>query len=182
MWIIFVISFFSVNATEVPVCDNLFSSVDTLLQTQPLNVDATKKELFKIGNDKRSEMMRYVRSQKDIYRKTKELELTAFDVETKKIKGASSEQRAARRKERSALSLKVQTEKKEHNKNLDTQDKACQEYLKTKREEYLTKIRELQNATKALQKEAKKTEALLPPELEEFKEIPKGPGTVLKPQ
>ncbi|MCC6138957.1 MAG: hypothetical protein IT287_10020 [Bdellovibrionaceae bacterium] len=180
--LIFAFTFFSASATETPICENLFVTVEALIQAQPLDVAAAKKELFKIGNDKRTEMVRFVRTEKEKFRKVKDAEMTAFDVDSKNNKTDTNEERNNRRQERATLSARVQVEKKVFNSNLDTQDKVCQKYLKEKREEYLSKIRELQNTDTATKSAAKKAESALPPELDEFKDIPKGPGTVLKPQ
>lgn len=179
MWVLTV---FLINATEAPVCDNLYTSVDSLLQTPAPNSEEIKKEFFKISNEKRSEVLRFGRLQKDIYRKTKEQELTSFDAETKKNKNPSAPEKANRRKEREVLSLRIQAEKKEFNKNIDASEQGCLHYLKQNREKYLAQIRDLQKATKVSAQQIKKTTSVTAPELDEFKDIPKGPGTVLKPQ
>lgn len=177
--IIFVLTIFSISAQAVdfPECDNIFASVDEMVAAPSIDEAAYKKNLFKIVNDKRIEVMRFVRQEKETYRKAKESELTAFDVESKKNKATTSDEKSTRRKEREVLSKQISADKKEFNKDLDTKEKTCQAVLNAKRMAYLEKMRDLKRAPK----QTKRNEVIIP-ELDEFNDIPKGPGTVLKPQ
>lgn len=157
-----------------PTCENLFVSLDEMWVSSPINTDAIKSTLFKIANEKRIEMARFVRDEKNQFFKRKEQVLKEFDAETKK-NSLLDDQRLQRSKERSELIKKWNGDKTTIYKALDEQQKSCQIVLAEKREYYLNKIREMQIENN----HSKKTKDS---DLDEFRLIPKGPGTVLKPQ
>lgn len=177
---VFLLSFLlslSVYGADFPDCDTIFTPIDEMAAAEAVDEAAFKKSLFKTTNDKRLEVLRFVRTEKEAFRKAKDEELNAFDLESKKNTTATSAEKAARRKEREALSKKILTEKREFAKNLDLKEKACNAFLNSKRISFLETVR----AKRRAPKQTKRNETVIP-ELEEFKEIPKGPGTVLKPQ
>lgn len=196
MLFISLLALFTVHAADFPECEALFAPVDEMISASEPNLDAAKKSLFKIANDKRMEVLRHVRTEKDTFRKSKDSELTAFDVESKNNKTATSDEKTKRRKEREELNKKINGEKKEFNKALDEKQKACNTFLNAKRVEYLAKFRDIKNAPRttnhnkdldgakeviqSLTAEEKKNKKS--PDTSEFDEIPKGAGTVLKPQ
>ena len=142
------------------------------------------------------EILRHIRTEKDTFRKIKDSELIAFDVESKKNKTATSDDKNKRRQEREALNKKNSAEKREFNKALDEKQQSCNTFLNKMRTIYLDKFRNIKNAPRAtnhnkdidgaddalssLTVDSKKNKKT--PETSEFDEIPKGAGTVLKPQ
>lgn len=166
------------SVPSFPTCENLFSDLELSLQDPKVESESFRKQLFKIVNEKRTEASRYVRHEVESYRKNREQELKDFDVETKKMK-LNLEEKNKRRDERKKFSAQIQSDKKNFNKNLFDQEKKCQSYLNEQKEIFLAKIKDIKKSQTA--SSSKKT-SFSSPELEEFKEIPKGPGTVLKPQ
>lgn len=202
MFFLSLMTIFSVHAADFPECEKLFIPLDEQVAHPTADLDAAKKTLFKIANDKRLEVLRFVRDEKATFRKAKDEELTAFDVQSKKNPSPTSDERTKRRKEREELSKKINKEKKDFNKALDDQQKACNDFLNTQRSVYLAKFRAIKNAPKSTNHnkdavaaqqtiheitdhEAAEPARLAKPkkaDMSEFDEIPKGPGTVLKPQ
>ncbi len=185
------------QAADFPECEKLFSPVEEQLASSTPDLGATRKLLFKIANDKRTEVVRFVRTEKEVFRKAKDAELTGFDVESKKNPSPTSDERAQRRKEREELGKKVAAEKKAFNSSIDEKQKSCNTFLNTQRSVYLAKMSAIKNAPKSTSHNPKATAAQqtihsitdedapqkpTKPDTSEFDEIPKGPGTVLKPQ
>lgn len=164
------------TAPAFPVCDQLFSGIETSLQNPSAETEVVRRELFKIVNDKRMEVSRFVRQEKESYRKKRDLEIKDFDLKTKMLP-PNSDEKNKRREERKQVAARIFNEKKEWNRQLDTQEKQCITYLNQNRESFLSQLRALKK-TQA----PKPSEPLASPALDEFKEIPKGAGTVLKPQ
>lgn len=180
--LLIIVTFFSSNAADFPICDDMFASIEDTIKASSISRDktvlqSTKNTIFKITNEKRQEVLRYVRLEKDNYRKGQTQRLKDFDVEAKKNKATTAEQRTEQRKARAAMMSQQNEEKKLFFKDLDAKDKNCQNVLAQKKEFYLQQIREL---TKV--QSAPSPSNLESPELDEFKLIPKGPGTVLKPE
>lgn len=169
------------GANEFPVCEDLFSELDTAIENPSTDVEAAKKKLFKTANDKRTEVVRYVRFAKNEFRKSKDEELKAFDLEVKKNAKASAEVKKQDRAARTTLTTKIANEKKEFNREISDKEKACHKYLSEKRDFYLAKLRDIQHALKQTPKNTVQ-KTLIPDVENEFDTIPKGPGTVLKPQ
>jgi hypothetical protein len=196
MFFISLLTVFTVHAADFPDCENIFVPLDEMIASPEVNLDAAKKSLFKISNDKRMEVLRYVRTEKDAFRKNKDSELIDFDVESKKNKTATSDEKNKRRKEREELNKKISADKKEFNKELDEKQKICNTYLNSMRSVYLDKFRNIKNAPRATNHNkdidganetlesltAEEQKKKNKPDLSEFDEIPKGKGTVLKPQ
>ncbi len=181
MILFFALVFHFSHAADFPVCEDLFSELDAVVENPSADVDAAKKKLFKIANDKRTEVVRAVRAAKNELRNRKDAELKEFDRVQKMNPATSAESKKIERGARKTLLEKFNTEKKLTDLTLAEKEKSCHKYLAERREYYLAKFRDIQRALKQTPK--KITEKPLIPNLEsEFDTIPKGPGIVLKPQ
>ncbi|MCB9072875.1 MAG: hypothetical protein H6623_04570 [Bdellovibrionaceae bacterium] len=177
VWFLFHLINIAIADSAFPPCDTAYIKVEDALLKKPIAVEIVRKEIYKSYNEKRTEILRFVRSEKDIFRKNRDTALKDFDTETKNMNIRDNRIRAERRKKRKEIADGNIQSKKDLAKSLDEKQKTCFAILLSKRKDYLDMLKERDVEQKMATK--KSPESQVP---DEFKEIPKGPGIVLKPE
>jgi hypothetical protein len=153
-------------------------SAETKMQDQ--------KSFYEVINAKTQEVIRYARITKDelvkkqeVVRKDFETKLKAEIAEVKKSdpKASTEPLRKAANEKRRALFEQLNDEKKSLEKNLDSFRERFNEFVKSQKENFREQLKTL--SAKVSTPKAKPAES---PIQQEFREIPPGPATPLKPQ
>jgi hypothetical protein len=174
MVLLLVSTFLFAEEPTFPACENAFESVEVAMKKSPHATESVRKLVYQTYNAKKMEVTRFVRQQKEDFRKSKEKELKDLATKYKASPTKDASEKERRREERKALVQTQSEQKKDHSNKIEEQEKNCLAFLSGKRQSYLDQL-------KQHQKEHKEAMSVPNPAIEEFKEIPKGPGTVLKP-